>query len=69
MKALSFLVLEKKNFEMFFLCSHVPNSDFWGQASFDPGGHHMNKLGRGPQRDAIYTKYESSRPSSFKEED
>ena len=54
MKALSLSVSEKKNFEIFFLCSYVPNCDLWGGASFDLGGHLMNKLGRGPNGDAIY---------------
>ena len=54
MKALSLPVSKKKNFEIFFLCSYVPNCDLQGRASFDPGGHLMNKLGRGPQGDAIY---------------
>ena len=40
----------------------------WGGGQFWPLGHHMNKLGRSPQEDAI-TKYQSSRPSSFKEKE
>ena len=36
----------KKNFEVCLHCSHVQNCD--------PQGHHMNKVGRGPQRDAKY---------------
>ena len=53
-KALSLSVSEKKNFEVTLLYSYAPNCDLWGGASFDPKGHHMNKLGRGPQGDAIY---------------
>ena len=53
MKALSLPISEKKNFEIFFLSSYVPNCDLRGEASFDPGAHHMNKLGKGPQGDAI----------------
>ena len=55
MKALRPPISEKKNFEDLLLCSnlcpHIPNG-----VSFDPGdgGHPMNKLGRGPQEDAIY---------------
>ena len=63
-KALHFLVSEKKNFKVFLLCSYVSNlwslhtpphtphtpvrGQFWLQ------GHHMNNLGRGPLGDATY---------------
>ena len=56
MKDLGLPVSEKKNFEVCLLCFYVQNCDprGRGRASFDPQGHHMNKLGRGPQRDAKY---------------
>ena len=44
----------KEEFENWLLCSKIPTCDYWGRASFDPGGHHMNKLDRGLQGDAIY---------------
>ena len=53
-KALHFLVSEKKNFKVFFLCSYVSNlwPPGWGQ--FWAQGHHINNLGRGPLGDATY---------------
>ena len=45
--ALCIPVSEKKNFEIGF---YVPTCG----ASFVPQRHYMNKLGRGPQGDAIY---------------
>ena len=30
--------------------------------------NHMNKIDKGPQRDVLNTKYQSSNPSSFREE-
>ena len=53
-KALGLPVSEKKNFEIFFLCSYVPTCDLQGRPSFDPQGHHMYKLGRGPLEDTTY---------------
>ena len=53
-KALHFLVSEKKNFKVFLLCSYVSN--LWpsptptptpARGQFWPQGHHMNNLGRG----------------------
>ena len=57
-KALHFLVSEKKNFKIFLLCSYVSN--LWhpplppGQGQFGPQGHHMNNLGRSPLGDTTY---------------
>jgi len=41
-----------------------------GQGHFWPSGHNLNNIGRGPLDDAIrYTKYESSGPCSYSQED
>ena len=53
-KALHFLVSEKKNFKVFLLCSYVSNLWPPGRGQFWPQGHHMNNLGRGPLGDATY---------------
>ena len=34
----------------------VPTCDPWGGASFDPKGHHVNKIDKGLQGDATYRK-------------
>ena len=47
-------VSERKNFEVRLLCSFFPPCDPAGRGQFWPQGHHMNKLGRGPTRDATY---------------
>ena len=47
-------VSDGKNFEVGLLCSYVPSCDPRGGANIEPLGHHMNKLGRGPQGDATY---------------
>ena len=68
-KALHFLVSEKKNFKGFLLCSNVSN--LWqpppnpphGRGQFWPQGHHMNNLGRGPLGD---TTYKISKLCTFK---
>ena len=67
-KAPGLLVSEKKNLKMGFF---VPIFQLvtTGPSQFWPRGHHINKLGTGLQGDAIYTKYQSSRPSSFREEE
>ena len=44
----------KKEFENGLLCSSISTCDHQGRASFDPGEHHINKLGRGLQGDIIY---------------
>ena len=54
-KALDLPVSEKKNFENGLLCSYVPTYDPWvGPVLTSAWQHHMNKLGRGLQGDAIY---------------
>ena len=59
---------KKEEFENGLLCSFIPTCDHQGRASFDPRGHHINKLGRGLQGDAIY-QISKLRPSSFREEE
>ena len=53
-KALHFLVSEKKNFKVFLLCSYVSNLWPSERDQFWPQGHHMNNLGRGLLGDATY---------------
>ena len=53
-------VSEKRNLKMGFF---VP----MGRGQFLPQGHHMNKFGR-VHKEMLYTKHQSSRPSSFREE-
>ena len=53
-KALHFLVSEKRDFKVFLLCSYVLNLWPPGQGQFWPQGHHMNNLDRGPLGDATY---------------
>ena len=36
--------------------SLVPICDPWGGASFDPKGHHVNKIDKGQQGDTTYQK-------------
>ena len=38
------------------------------EVGFDPQRNHMNKIDKGPQRDDK-TKYQSSNPSSFRDEE
>ena len=52
-KVLGLLISEKKNFENGLLCSYIQTCDPQVEPVLTPG-HHMNKLGRGPQVDAIY---------------
>ena len=63
---LSLQVLEKKNFKVGPLCSYVPTCDPRGGVSFDPKGN-MNKLIK-VHKEMLNTKYQSSNPSSFREE-
>ena len=53
-KALLLFVSEKKNFKVFLLCSYLSNLWPSGRGPIWPQGHH--------------TKYQSSAPSSFREE-
>ena len=43
---------EKKNFENGLLCTYIPTCDLWAEPVLNLG-HHMIKLGRGSQVDAI----------------
>ena len=52
-KALHLVVTEKKNFENGLLCFYIPTCDPRAEPVLTQG-HHMNKLGRGPQVDATY---------------
>ena len=67
-KSLLLLVSEKKNFKVFLLCSYVSNLWPPGPGPIWPQGHHISNHGRGPLGDATYRKYQSSAPSSFREE-
>ena len=67
-KSLCHLVSEKKNFEDGLLRSYVPTSDPRGRASFDPRGIIWTNLVE-VIKEMLYTKYQSSRPSSFREEE
>ena len=42
--------------EFYIFVPLVPTCDPWGGASFDPKGHHMNKIGKGSQGKATYQK-------------
>ena len=53
-KALCLPVSEKTNFEDQLLCSYGPTCDVHGRTSPDHRGIIMNKVGRGPQGEAIY---------------
>ena len=53
-KALLLLVLEKKNFKVFLLCSYVSNLWPPGQDPIWPQGHYMTNLGSGSLGDATY---------------
>ena len=66
-KALSLPVSEKKNYETFVLCSCVQLVIPQGRANFDPRGIIWTNLVE-VHKEMLYTKYQSSSPSSFKEE-
>ena len=67
MKALGLQFQEKKNFEFCPLCSNVQTCDPQAEASLDPRGIILTNLVE-IHKEMLYTKYERSRPSSFKEE-
>ena len=67
-KSLRHPISEKKNFEARLLCSHVPACDPRDRASFDPRGIIWTNLVE-VLKEMLYTKYQSSRPSSFREEE
>ena len=67
-KALGLPVSEKKNFEIFFLCSYVPPCDPQGGASFDPRGIIWTNLVK-VLKEMLYTKYKSFKLSSFRKKE
>ena len=68
MKDLGLQVSDKKNFEVCLLCSNIQNCDPWGRTSFDPRGIIGSKLVE-VHKEMLFTKYESSRLSSLREEE
>ena len=64
-KALSLPVSEKKNFEVGLLCFYVPTCDPQGGVRLTLGNY-MNKIDK-VHKEMLNTKYQSSRPSSFRE--
>ena len=66
-KVLSFPVSEKKNFEVGLLCTYVRTCDPRDGVGFDPGDH-MNKIEK-VHKEMLNTKYQSFKPSSFREEE
>ena len=66
MKALHLLVSENKNLEVCRLCSYVQNFYPHGRASFDPWGIICTNLVE-VHKEMLYTKYQNSTPSSFRE--
>ena len=67
-QALGFPVSGKKNFEIFFLCSYVPTCDPRGSPVLTPGASYEKNLVE-IHKEMLHTKYQSSAPSSFREED
>ena len=67
-KSLCLPVSEKKNFEHWLLCSYVLTCDPRGRASFDPRGIIWTNFVE-VHKEMLYNKYQSSRPSSFREEE
>ena len=66
-KALSLPVSEKKNFEVGLLCSYFPTCDPGRWVNFDPRGIIWIQLIT-VYKEKLNTKYQSSTPSSFREE-
>ena len=64
-KALGLQISKKKNFEVGLLCFYVLTCDPHLLGPVLTPGVHMNKLGRGLQRDATF---QISKPSVFKYE-
>ena len=61
-------VSERKNFEVGLLCSYVPSCDPRGGANIDPRGIIWTNLVE-VHKEMLHTKYQSSAPSSFREEE
>ena len=66
-KALLLLVSEKKNFKVFFFVPMFQTCDPRGGAQFDPRGIIWTTLVE-VHLEMLHTKYQSSAPSSFREE-
>ena len=60
--------LERKNFEVGLLCSYVQSCDHPCWANFDPRGIICSNLVK-VYKEMLHTKYQSSTPSSFREEE
>ena len=60
-------VSERKIFEVGLLCSYVPSCEPRGGANFDPKGIICTNLVK-VHKEMLQTKYQSSKPSSFREE-
>ena len=67
-KSLRLPVSEKKNFEDWLLCSYVPICEPRGRASFDPRAIIWTNFVE-VHKEMLYTKYQSPRSSSFREEE
>ena len=67
-KALSFPVSEKKNFEVGLLCSYVPTCDLWVGASSDPQDMIWTNLIE-VHMEMLTSKYQSYTPSSLRQEE
>ena len=52
--SLTWVVFPTNKFYIFV--PFVPTCDPWARASFDPKGHHVNKIDKGLQGDATYRK-------------
>ena len=59
--------IREKKIKDWLLCSYVPTCDPRGQASFDPRGITWTNLVE-VLKEMLYTKYHSSRPSTFRKE-
>ena len=68
MKALGFVVSEKKIFLSFSHCTSMGANDPWGGAIFYPKGM-IGRIYKEDHYTLLHTKYESSGPCGFREKD
>ena len=68
MKALGLVVSEKKIFLCFSHCKSMGANDPWGGARMDPRGM-VGRIYKEDHYTLLHTKYESSGPCGFREED
>ena len=68
MKARGLVVSEKKIFYVFSHCKSMGDNDPWGGAIFDPRGM-VGRINKEDNYTLLHTKYESSGPCGFGEED